>query len=171
MVEPKAPKMVIDVAEPEPEVTEVLPVTEELVADEEAVEPVDEGRVADEPAEEEALPSDEVIEQPEGEPREEAPCSEAPIVSQPASTSAADLAPEEARSSGNWLSRTFPGHECTFCGAMSGLTLSILVFTIGPWRTLVVATLTGAGALFGLYLDGDMRFVQAIGRLFGKGNK
>jgi uncharacterized membrane protein len=66
-----------------------------------------------------------------------------------------------------WIETRFPGHGNAIFFGLVGLIAAILVFSLGFWRTLLIAVLVVAGVAFGQYLDGDPRIVNALRRLIG----
>ncbi len=67
---------------------------------------------------------------------------------------------------GEWVHKTFPGHENAFYGAMVALLVALLVFIIGVWRTLLLGVLVLVGVAIGQMLDGDPKIINAVRGLF-----
>ena len=83
---------------------------------------------------------------------------------------------EESRAHGigavtAWVSRTFPGNENAFWGGLVGLLAALVLIAIGPWYTIVIAVLVVAGVAVGQLADGDPKIVNALRRLFSRGNQ
>jgi uncharacterized membrane protein len=66
-----------------------------------------------------------------------------------------------------WIETRFPGHGNAIFFGLVGLAAAILIFSLGFWRTLLIAVLVVAGVAFGQYLDGDPRIVNVFRRLLG----
>jgi len=71
-----------------------------------------------------------------------------------------------ARGMRAWLKETFPGHEHAVIGGVIGLVAAILLFTIGIFKTLVIAVFVVLGVALGQYLDGDPRLIRTFMHLF-----
>lgn len=70
-----------------------------------------------------------------------------------------------------WVSRTFPGHERAFWGAVAGFVAAIAFLVVGPWPLVVIAVFVLSGVAVGQALDGDPRIVNTLRRLFTRGNQ
>ena len=93
-----------------------------------------------------------------------------------AAPGAASEGREESRAHGigavtAWVSRTFPGNENAFWGGLVGLLAALVLIAIGPWYTIVIAVLVVAGVAVGQLADGDPKIVNALRRLFSRGNQ
>ena len=77
-------------------------------------------------------------------------------------------APQEKKdhSLTGWVSRTFPGHEHAFWGAVVALIIALLIFAIGFWKVFLIVCLVVIGIAFGQVLDGDPKIIRAIRALF-----
>ena len=65
----------------------------------------------------------------------------------------------------DWVSRTFPGNENAFWGAVVGLVAAIMLFVIGVGRLLAIAIFVVCGVAVGQALDGDPKIARAVQRL------
>ena len=65
-----------------------------------------------------------------------------------------------------WVHKTCPGHENAFFGAILALIVSLLVFIIGVWRTLLLVVLVVVGIAIGQVFDGNPKIINAIRGLF-----
>ena len=65
----------------------------------------------------------------------------------------------------DWVSRTFPGNENAFWGAVVGLVAAIALFAIGVGRLLAIAIFVVCGVAVGQALDGDPKIARAVQRL------
>ena len=85
-------------------------------------------------------------------------------------TDATGAAPEPgafARAS-QWLDQTFPHSRNAVLGGACGLLVAILLFTIGIFKTLVIAILVVAGVALGQFADGDPKLVRIVEKLIKK---
>lgn len=85
-------------------------------------------------------------------------------------TDATGAAPEPgafARAS-QWLDQTFPHSRNAVLGGLCGLAVAILLFTIGIFKTLVIAILVVAGVALGQFADGDPKLVHIVEKLIKK---
>lgn len=71
----------------------------------------------------------------------------------------------------SWVGATFPGNENAFWGGVVGLVAALVLIAIGPWYTLVIAVLVLAGVAVGQLADGDPKIINALRRLFSRGNQ
>lgn len=86
------------------------------------------------------------------------------------STASTNAAPEPgafARAS-QWLDETFPHSKNAVLGGLCGLAVAILLFTIGIFKTLVIAILVVAGVALGQFADGDPKLVRIVEKLIKK---
>ena len=67
---------------------------------------------------------------------------------------------------GNWVSRTFPGHENAFVFGVIGFLIAVFIFAIGFFQTIFVALLVLAGVAIGQMIDGDPKIINALRHLF-----
>lgn len=67
-----------------------------------------------------------------------------------------------------WLDQTFPNSKNAVIGGLAGLVVALLLFSIGLFKTLVIAILVLVGVAAGQYLDGDPKLVKAIQNLMKK---
>jgi uncharacterized membrane protein len=65
----------------------------------------------------------------------------------------------------DWIETKFPGHGNAILFGIIGLVVALLIFSLGFWRTLVIAALVVAGVAFGQYLDGNPRIIRALRHL------
>lgn len=88
----------------------------------------------------------------------------------PAAGQAAEPAKDEgafARAS-QWFAQTFPNSKNAVIGGLAGLVVALLLFSIGLFKTLVIAVLVLVGVAAGQYLDGDPKLVKAVQNLMKK---
>ena len=95
--------------------------------------------------------------------------SQTEAASAPAEQGAASATPEGsiARAS-QWFDQTFPNSKNAVIGGLAGLVVALLLFSIGLFKTLVIAILVLVGVAAGQYLDGDPKLVKAIQNLMKK---
>ena len=90
----------------------------------------------------------------------------------PGAAPGADAGPDFVRDSTNkvadWVSRTFPGNENAFWGAVVGLVAAIMLFVIGVGRLLAIAIFVVCGIAVGQALDGDPKIARAVQRLVNR---
>lgn len=67
-----------------------------------------------------------------------------------------------------WLDQTFPHSRNAVLGGLCGLAVAILLFTIGIFKTLVIAILVVAGVALGQFADGDPKLVRIVEKLIKK---
>ncbi len=67
-----------------------------------------------------------------------------------------------------WFNQTFPNSKNAVIGGVAGLLLALLLFSIGLFKTLVIAILVLVGVAVGQYLDGDPKLVKAVQNLMKK---
>lgn len=67
-----------------------------------------------------------------------------------------------------WLDQTFPHSRNAVLGGLCGLAVAILLFTIGIFKTLVIAILVVAGVALGQFADGDPKLVHIVEKLIKK---
>ncbi len=65
-----------------------------------------------------------------------------------------------------WVGRTLPGHEHAFWGGVLGFVIGVLLFWVGPVKTLVVAVLALAGVAVGQAADGDPKIINFLRQFF-----
>ena len=61
-----------------------------------------------------------------------------------------------------WFSSTFPHSRNAVIGGVCGLVVALLLFTIGLFKTLVIAVLVTIGVACGQYADGDPKLVNLV---------
>ena len=66
-----------------------------------------------------------------------------------------------------WLDKACE-HPYMTTGMALGALLAILLLTIGIWRTLVLALLMGAGALWGFAREHGLGFAEFFKKIFNK---
>ncbi|MBM6775617.1 DUF2273 domain-containing protein [Olsenella profusa] len=71
----------------------------------------------------------------------------------------------------SWVSATFPGNENAFWGGVVGLVAALVLIAIGPWYAFVIAALILVGVAVGQLVDGDPKIINALRRLFSRGNQ
>lgn len=71
----------------------------------------------------------------------------------------------------SWVGATFPGNENAFWGGVAGLVAALVLIAIGPWYAFVIAVLVLAGVAVGQLADGDPKIINALRRLFSRGNQ
>lgn len=71
----------------------------------------------------------------------------------------------------SWVGATFPGNENAFWGGVVGLVAALVLIAIGPWYAFVIAVLVLAGVAVGQLVDGDPKIINALRRLFSRGNQ
>ncbi len=67
-----------------------------------------------------------------------------------------------------WFEQTFPHSKNAVIGGLCGLLAALLLFSIGLFKTLVIAVLVLVGVAAGQYLDGDPKLVKAVQNLMKK---
>ena len=67
-----------------------------------------------------------------------------------------------------WLNQTFPNSKHAVLGGACGLLVAILLFSIGLFKTLVIAILVVAGVALGQFADGDPKLVRIVEKLIKK---
>ncbi|WP_321972254.1 DUF2273 domain-containing protein [Paratractidigestivibacter sp.] len=77
---------------------------------------------------------------------------------------------ENAARVGDWVSRTFPGHEHAFWGGVIGALLAILIFWVGIGKALGVAALVLIGIAVGQAVDGDPKIINLLRHFFSSNN-
>lgn len=117
------------------------------------------------------------VEAPATEKKAKKPKETAPAVGSKKASEAAPAAPAVAEADAKparehrpfmaWLSENFPGHEHAVLGGFFGLCFAVLVFSVGVPKALAVLFFVVVGIIFGQYLDGDPRLVNAVRRLIG----
>lgn len=85
-------------------------------------------------------------------------------------TDATGAAPEPGAfvRASQWLDQTFPHSRNAVLGGLCGLAVAILLFTIGIFKTLVIAILVVAGVALGQFADGDPKLVHIVEKLIKK---
>lgn len=64
-----------------------------------------------------------------------------------------------------WFAKTFP-HSChAVIGGVCGLVVALLLFSIGLFKTAVIAVLVTIGVACGQYADGDPKLVNLVREL------
>ncbi len=64
-----------------------------------------------------------------------------------------------------WFSSAFPHSRNAVIGGVCGLVVALLLFTIGLFKTLVIAALVTIGVACGQYADGDPKLVNLVREL------
>lgn len=64
-----------------------------------------------------------------------------------------------------WFSSTFPNSRHAVIGGACGLVVALLLFTIGVFKTVVIALLVTLGVACGQYADGDPKLVNLVREL------
>lgn len=111
---------------------------------------------------------------------EQAPAAQAAQASRPQSQQAAEPADKEASQEqpqtptpqpgawarfSAWFAKTFP-HSChAVIGGVCGLVVALLLFSIGLFKTAVIAVLVTVGVACGQYADGDPKLVNLVREL------
>jgi len=65
----------------------------------------------------------------------------------------------------SWFSSAFPHSRNAVIGGVCGLVVALLLFTIGLFKTLVIAVLVTIGVACGQYADGDPKLVNLVREL------
>ncbi len=81
---------------------------------------------------------------------------------------AAASAPGAFARATQWFDQTFPTSKNAVIGGVVGLVVALLLFSIGLFKTLVIAVLVLVGVAAGQYLDGDPKLVKAVQNLMKK---
>ncbi len=79
--------------------------------------------------------------------------------------------PAGVRRAWAWVRSSVRGHENATLFGLVGLLAAILVFVIGPWKTLFIAVLVTLGVAFGQMLDGNPRIFNFFLRRFDDSEK
>lgn len=64
-----------------------------------------------------------------------------------------------------WFATTFPHSRNAVLGGICGLVVALLLFSVGLFKTLVIALLVTIGVVCGQYADGDPKLVNLVREL------
>lgn len=64
-----------------------------------------------------------------------------------------------------WFATTFPHSRNAVLGGICGLVVALLLFSVGLFKTLVIALLVTIGVACGQYADGDPKLVNLVREL------
>ena len=64
-----------------------------------------------------------------------------------------------------WFATTFPHSRNAVLGGICGLVVALLLFSVGLFKTLVIALLVPIGVACGQYADGDPKLVNLVREL------
>lgn len=64
-----------------------------------------------------------------------------------------------------WFAATFPHSRNAVLGGICGLVVALLLFSVGLFKTLVIALLVTIGVACGQYADGDPKLVNLVREL------
>lgn len=64
-----------------------------------------------------------------------------------------------------WFAKTFPHSRHAVIGGVCGLVVALLLFSIGLFKTAVIAVLVTVGVACGQYADGDPKLVNLVREL------
>ncbi len=64
-----------------------------------------------------------------------------------------------------WFATTFPHSRNAVFGGICGLVVALLLFSVGLFKTLVIALLVTIGVACGQYADGDPKLVNLVREL------
>lgn len=64
-----------------------------------------------------------------------------------------------------WFATTFPHSRNAVLGGICGLVVALLLFSVGLFKTLVIALLVTTGVACGQYADGDPKLVNLVREL------
>ncbi len=111
---------------------------------------------------------------------EQAPAAQAAQASRPQSQQGAEPADKEASQEqpqspapqpgawarfSAWFAKTFPHSRHAVIGGVCGLVVALLLFSIGLFKTAVIAVLVIIGVACGQYADGDPKLVNLVREL------
>lgn len=65
-----------------------------------------------------------------------------------------------------WFKKTFPTKPYTVLGALAGLILALLIFSIGFLKAIFVAICIAIGVAVGQYFDGNPKLITFVKRIF-----
>lgn len=90
-----------------------------------------------------------------------------PVAAAPSEVTAREEAPQPGAWTrlSTWFATTFPHSRNAVLGGICGLVVALLLFSVGLFKTLVIALLVTIGVACGQYADGDPKLVNLVREL------